>query len=66
MNGFSGLETIAAEKPLFDGKTLAGWEGIGEELRPVHETADRIRTLVSHPWLVDQLDAIGAKNSALA
>ena len=41
-------------------------DAIGEELRPVYETAERIRRLVSHPWLVDQLNAIGAKNSALA
>jgi transposase len=35
-------------------------EAIGEELRPLHETAERVRSLVSHPWLIDQVNATGA------
>jgi len=27
-------------------------EALGEELRPLYENADRVRRLVSHPWLV--------------
>jgi transposase len=47
-------------------KTLdAMEEAIGEELRPIYETADRVRRLVSHPWLIDQLNATEAKNSAV-
>ena len=41
-------------------------EAIGEEIRPIYETAERVRRLVSHPWLIDQLNAIEAKNSAIA
>lgn len=40
-------------------------EAIGEELRPIYYTAARVRSLVSHPWLVHQLNATGAKNSAV-
>ena len=32
-------------------------DAIGEELRPIYETAERVRSLVSHPWLIDQLNA---------
>ena len=32
----------------------------------IYETAERVRRLVSHPWLIDQLNAIEAKNSAIA
>lgn len=28
-----------------------------EELRPIYETADRVRRLVSHPWLLEQANA---------
>jgi transposase len=38
---------------------------IGEELRPIYETAERVRSLVSHGWLIDQVNASGAENSAL-
>ncbi len=34
-------------------------EAIGEELRPIYETAERVRKLVSHPWLIDQVNATG-------
>jgi transposase len=40
-------------------------EAIGEELRPLWENAERVRTLVSHPWLIEQVNAIVAKNSAI-
>jgi transposase len=46
--------------------TLEAMEkAIGEELKPIYETADRVRRLVSHPWLVLQANGIGAKNSAV-
>jgi transposase len=38
---------------------------LGEELRPIYESADRVRRLVSHPWLVDQLNATATENSAV-
>ncbi len=38
---------------------------IGEELRPVYETAERVRSLVSHPWLIDQVNASVTENSAI-
>jgi transposase len=40
-------------------------EAIGEELRPLWENAERVRSLVSHPWLIDQVNATVAKNSAI-
>ena len=40
-------------------------EAIGEELRPIYESAARVRSLVSHPWLLVQANATGAENSAL-
>jgi transposase len=40
-------------------------EAIGEELRPIYESADRVRALVSHPWLIAQANATGATNSAI-
>jgi transposase len=40
-------------------------EAIGEELRPLYETAERVRRLVSHPWLVEQVNATVTKNSAI-
>jgi transposase len=47
-------------------KTLDALEvAIGEELRPIYETAERVRSLVSHPWLIEQVNAIAAKNSAI-
>jgi len=39
-------------------------EAISEELRPLCESANRVRSLVSHGWLVDQVNATAAKNSA--
>ncbi|HOW65769.1 MAG TPA: IS630 family transposase [Candidatus Paceibacterota bacterium] len=38
---------------------------ISEELRPIYETAQRVRSLVSHPWLIEQANATVAKNSAI-
>jgi transposase len=40
-------------------------EAIGEELRPLWENAERVRTLVSHPWLVEQVNFSVAINSAI-
>ncbi|MEI8289930.1 MAG: IS630 family transposase [Verrucomicrobiota bacterium] len=40
-------------------------EAMGEELRPIYESADRVRRLVSHGWLIDQVNAIAAMNSAI-
>jgi transposase len=38
---------------------------IGEELKPIYETAERVRSLVSHGWLVDQVNATVTENSAI-
>lgn len=40
-------------------------QSLGEELRPIHETAQRVRRLVSHPWLIDQLNATAPTPSAI-
>jgi transposase len=40
-------------------------EALGEELRPIYESAERVRRLVSHPWLIDQLNATATENSAI-
>jgi len=40
-------------------------QAIGEELRPIYETAERGRSLVSHHWLIDQLNATATGNSAI-
>jgi hypothetical protein len=40
-------------------------QAISEELRPLYENAADVRRLVSHPWLVEQANAIAAKNSAI-
>jgi transposase len=46
--------------------TLAALEeSLGEELRPIYQSAERVRELVSHPWLVEQVNATAARNSAL-
>jgi hypothetical protein len=37
----------------------------GEELRPIYQTAQPVRRLVSHPWLIEQVNATAAENSAL-
>lgn len=41
-------------------------EALGEELRPIYESAERVRRLVSHPWLLEQVNATATKNSAVA
>ena len=38
---------------------------IGEELRPIHQSAERVRNLVSHPWLINQVNATATENSAI-
>lgn len=40
-------------------------EALGEELRPIYESAERVRRLVSHPWLVEQVNATATENSAI-
>ena len=40
-------------------------DALGEELRPIYESAERVRRLVSHPWLINQLNATATENSAL-
>ena len=40
-------------------------EALGEELRPIYESAERVRKLVSHPWLIHQLNATATQNSAI-
>jgi transposase len=38
---------------------------LGEELRPIYQSAERVRSLVSHPWLIQQVNATATKNSAV-
>ena len=46
-------------------KTLEALEkAIGEELRPLWENPARVRSLVSHPWLNEQVNATATINSA--
>jgi transposase len=40
-------------------------EALGEELRPIYESAERVRRLVSHPWLIEQVNASAPENSAI-
>jgi hypothetical protein len=40
-------------------------QAIGEELRPLGENAESVRRLVSHPWLVEQVNATATENSAI-
>ena len=40
-------------------------EALGEELRPIYQSAERVRDLVSHPWLADQVNATASRNSAI-
>jgi len=40
-------------------------QAIFEELRPLYESADAVRRLVSHPWLIEQANATAAWNSAI-
>ena len=48
-------------------KTLEALEeAMAEELRPIYESAQRVRSLVSHGWLLDQVNATVAKNRAAA
>ena len=39
-------------------------EAMGEELRPIYEGAERVRSLVSHGWLINEVNNIAAMNSA--
>lgn len=40
-------------------------EALGEELRPIYQSAERVRRLVSHPWLIEQVNATAPDNSAI-
>jgi len=40
-------------------------DAVCEELRPLYEHGERVQQLVSHPWLVDQLNATVLENSAI-
>jgi transposase len=40
-------------------------EALGEELRPIYKSAERVRRLVSHPWLVQQVNATATENSVI-
>jgi len=40
-------------------------EALGQELRPIYESAERVRRLVSHPWLMEQVNATATENSAI-
>ena len=40
-------------------------EASGEELRPLWENAERVRSLVSHPWLIEQVNVTVATNRAI-
>ena len=47
--------------------TLASLEeALGEELRPIYESAERVRRLVLHNWLINQVDATATENSAIS
>jgi transposase len=39
---------------------------IAEELEPIYESAQRVGSLVSHPWLIEQVNATAAVNDANA
>ena len=46
--------------------TIADLEqSIGEELRPLCENPECVRRLVSHPWLLEQVNATVTENSAI-
>ena len=38
---------------------------ISEEICPIYQTPDRVRSLVSHPWLIDQVNVSVSENSAI-
>ena len=40
-------------------------EAISEELRPLGQSAERVRRLVSHPWLLEQVNVSVPVNSAI-
>lgn len=47
-------------------KSLAALEvALGEELRPIYESAHRVKQLVSHPWLIEQVNVSAPSNSAI-
>ena len=40
-------------------------EAISEELRPLGQSAEHVRSLVSHPWLLEQVNVSVPQNSAI-
>jgi transposase len=40
-------------------------DALGQELRPIYNNAEQVRRLVSHPWLVEQVNATAVGNSAV-
>jgi transposase len=38
---------------------------ISEEILPIYQTPERVRSLVSHPWLIDQVNVSVSENSAI-
>jgi transposase len=40
-------------------------EAWGEELWPIYQSAERVRRLISHPWLAEQINASGPQNNAV-
>ena len=40
-------------------------KAISEELRPLCQSAQRVRSLVSHPWLLEQVNVTAVENSAI-
>lgn len=40
-------------------------DALAEELRPICQSAEQVRRLVSHPWLVEQVNATATENSAI-
>jgi transposase len=41
-------------------------EALSEELRPIYQSAERVRRLVSHGWLINQVNATATENSAIS
>jgi hypothetical protein len=41
-------------------------EAISEELQPLCQSAQRVRNLVSFPWLLEQVNVSAPENSAIA
>ena len=40
-------------------------EAVGQELRPIYQSPEQVRRLVSHPWLIEQVNVTARENSAV-